>query len=184
MANMRGSVGPDDRRPGAQQVSPTVTVAMTVTDPPKVVRSVYLRDPWKGALCNSKALCHSRYHLCVRCDVVNLWDLAKDTASADKVDRRSTEWMEQKERRLFCYLVVLDVVSLGSPVGACCYHGLGTAAIGCWARYLLRKQYHVTGMAWLDLVAMLCCPGCAVAQEHTQMLLQGGVAPPDPCAMR
>lgn len=153
-----------------------------LADPPKPVRAVLLRHAWHAPLCTSEALCQMRYHCCVRCDVAQLWHATKEAASSDTATREPTRAMERIEPRVLCFIAAADVLSLGSPCGACVYQGLGTAVYGCWVRWLVRKQFAVDGVTWLDCAAMLCCPGCAMRQQHEQMA-QAGIQIPEPSSM-
>ena len=137
-------------------------------DPPEIVQSVYLENQWVIPLCSWSAAIQLRRLMCTRCDVAQ-------------------QCIMMSEQPTCCYLVpfpawfllalLADVVTAGAPCG-CCYLGCGTALVGCWTRWLVRRKYRIKGFGYRDCGTWVCCPACAMQQQALEMGVNGVPEPP------
>lgn len=134
-----------------------------LTVAPKAVSAVLLDSEWVTPLCSNL---NSDAVFCARCTLVRQW---RSLSSYDSP-------MPMQPSTVLALIIILDVLTAGLPFGF--YHGLGTAAFGCQARWALRSKYGIVGFPWVDLVTMALLPSCAVMQHSGELRIRSNIEVP------
>lgn len=128
---------------------------MKLTDPPILVSSILHNEPWSYPLLSSD-VCTASHLVCTRCHIRAQIDLLRP---------------QQSSTCLFAMALLGDVLTLGCPIGF--YPGLGSAALGCYARTLLRFKFRLAGPGMHDMAKTVCCAPCAVRQQEKELEKEG-----------
>lgn len=128
-------------------------VRLTVAPVP--LSATLLNEQWSYAMLTSDS-CHPTYLFCHRCHHLRQADLLRPQPLSTAI--AVVAWF-------------LDLLTLGSPCGF--YPGLGTAAVACYTRTLVRIRYRLQGTGTRDAVQVLCCAHAVACQQQKELDKEG-----------
>ncbi|GLC41379.1 hypothetical protein PLESTB_001018100 [Pleodorina starrii] len=90
----------------------------------------------------------------------------------------ASAWAQANESFLRASSAPQEVCCGGNCCGACCcyciMHGLSLCCfLHCAARSWLRHKYNIPGDPCQDCCTTMCCPMCAMCQEHRELVVRG-----------